>query len=272
MNEGNNNDAAPSSTSVEQPSQHRQPSRASDGASLDSSLVRPSHQPTVSTTTNNNAHKPLDKQVSSATMMTPTRSFGTHSFGSTRGSGMDMISTRTSPSSASMLKRRVSNRCDFLHSPATHLDHHGSSSNGTGSSVTASSSSTSSTTDRRAILTMKSTVSVTGPELETIVSMGEKAYVESKVTQTVGQFRRILTTPRGRVALKSQQYLHEMTNETLDAQRRLLYEVRWVWLGWVGLIQRCIGWLVGSDDGLCGVLLARQHHDSDTHLLQLGKK
>eukprot|EP00750_Incisomonas_marina_P009421 INCI15996.2.p1 GENE.INCI15996.2~~INCI15996.2.p1 ORF type:complete len:529 (-),score=88.71 INCI15996.2:1619-3205(-) len=171
-------------------------------------------------------------QSSEVSMLTPTRSFVSRSFGSTRGTGLDATRNRPTPSSATLLKRRLSNRADLLHSPVTDPNREVRLPNGVlvggigvaspGSPVNGGSVEI----DHRAILTMKSTVNVTGEELEDLVSMGERAYVDSKVAQTVAQFRRILTTPRGRVALKSQQYLHEMTNETLDAQRRLLFEVR----------------------------------------------
>ena len=137
---------------------------------------------------------------------TPTKSFG-----STRGSGIHTSSKSVATPAAEILKQRRSNRADLLHSPAKNPDDEYVFPDNTGP---------------HALLSMKSTANVSGEELEAVVAMGEAAYVENKVAQTVNQFRKILTTPRGRVALKSQQYLHEMTNETIDAKRRLLYEVR----------------------------------------------
>jgi len=147
------------------------------------------------------------------------RTLGTTSFGSTRGSGLDLTSSKSAPTTAARIKRRLSSRGDLLHSPATDPEPVPAMANQAAAGLLAEA-------NQRAMLTMKSTQVINAEELEALVSMGEKAYVDSKVAQNVAQFQRILTTPRGRVALKSQQYLHEMTNETLDAQRRLLYEVR----------------------------------------------
>jgi hypothetical protein len=153
---------------------------------------------------------------------TPTKSFG-----STRGSGLDR--PRSVPARVELrLQDRRSSRADLVHAPRSRAEQEQLEREQemredelAGRKIGAMTPG-----ERAAALTIKSTSTVTGMELEEVVAMGERAYVDAKVAQTVSQFRQLLTTPRGRVALKSQQYLHEMTNETLDAQRRLLFEVR----------------------------------------------
>eukprot|EP00591_Stephanopyxis_turris_P018344 CAMPEP_0195537700 /NCGR_PEP_ID=MMETSP0794_2-20130614/48436_1 /TAXON_ID=515487 /ORGANISM="Stephanopyxis turris, Strain CCMP 815" /LENGTH=82 /DNA_ID=CAMNT_0040671485 /DNA_START=140 /DNA_END=384 /DNA_ORIENTATION=+ len=46
------------------------------------------------------------------------RTLGTTSFGSTRGSGLDLTSSKSAPTTAARIKRRLSSRGDLLHSPA----------------------------------------------------------------------------------------------------------------------------------------------------------
>ena len=199
-------------SSTDKPPNESRSEEIASHASSTQQLLLPQQQPQPQ-------HRP--PSAGSAPETPISRSFTSHSFGSTRGSGLDLISSRASSvvNVALLLKKRQSGRGDLVHMRGTARSK-GSRSSGVSSGSDGDDGG--GAPDHRSILSLKSTANVTGVELEEIVSMGEAAYVDLKVTHTVNQFRRILHTPRGRVALKSQQYLHEMTNETLGAKRRLM--------------------------------------------------